>query len=144
LVGPSGTGKILYRDLTSFTDNGTAYKWNFVIGSLVLANTGQIAEVSMISTICPAVGSKPLVSVLLDEALPYYTGPFEALPYSTPDPPYLRESKSLYKQRFYMSQSQETACCMSMQIKFEWPAENAQNELIGMTIYGGYLQEEEE
>jgi hypothetical protein len=43
LVGPTGGGKILYRDLTTYTDNGTAFDAYFTVGSLILGKPGQLA-----------------------------------------------------------------------------------------------------
>ena len=60
LVGPTGTGEIVQRDLTVFTDNGTSYPAYAVIGSAVLTQPGQVATVAHITTDAVKVGT-PLV-----------------------------------------------------------------------------------
>ena len=94
LLGPLNTGPILQRDLNVFTDNGTAYAANAVLGSMVLAQPGQVATVSFITTDAVRIGTPIVLGVIMDEALPYYTGAFDILKHSVNDPPTLKESKS--------------------------------------------------
>jgi hypothetical protein len=142
LVGPTSSGPILARTLTSFQDNTTNYTWFATIGSLVLANPGQIAEIPFITTDSNAVGTPLSLSVILDEAVPTYTGVFESLSEYVEDPPTLPPSTSMFAQRFYLSQSQEPAVCRSMQIRYDFPAENAKNEVWAMSIYGAVRSEQ--
>lgn len=137
LVGPTGSGQILQRDWTVSTDNGTAFTANGTIGSLVLAQPGQLAELSFVTTDASAIGSRPTMSVLIDEI----TGTFEALPNNVPDPTQKNASTSLYMDRWYFSQTQQPAICRHMQIQFAWPAEAEANELLTLTLYGGFSQE---
>lgn len=137
LVGPVTSGPILKRDLTVWTDNGTPYTAFGTIGSIVLAQPGQIAECVFITTDSMARGTRPTLSVLLDEV----SGDFEDLPVYTADPTQLEPSSSLYAQRFYFSQTQEPALCRHLQMKFSWPAEDANNELLTLTLYGGFASE---
>lgn len=137
LVGSLGTGQILYRDLSTNADNGTAYPAYFTVGSLVLAHPGQIAELSFLTTDSIATG-KPLVpSVLIDEI----SGVFENMPRGVPDPPQLEPSKSLYSTRYYFAQTGRPALCRHMQLKFEWAVEDTPNELLACSLFGGFLQE---
>lgn len=138
LIGPTSSGPILARDLTSWTDNGSSYAANFTIGSIVLAQPGQVAELAFVTTDATATGSKPVVSVLIDEI----AGTFDNLPRFTTDPPQLVSPSSIYAQRFYFSQSQAPAICRHLQLQIAWPAENAGNELLSMTIFGAYMQED--
>jgi hypothetical protein len=138
LIGPTASGPILQRDLTTYTDNGTAYAAAFTIGSIVLAQPGQVAELAFLTTDSSAIGSRPLVSVLMDEI----SGPFENLPRFTQDPPQLYAPESLYSQRFYFSQSQQPAMCRHLQMQFSWPVEDFGNELLSLTLFGGYQQED--
>src|SRR5262249_21333453 len=85
LLGPVSSGNILMRDLSTNQDNGASYTANFRIGSIVLAQPGQIAELAFITTEAQAKGSQPLVSVLLDEV----SGAAQNLPRFTTDPPQL-------------------------------------------------------
>jgi hypothetical protein len=55
------------------------------------------------------------------------------------DPPNLPESKSFYRQRFYLAEdTDQTAYCSDMQILVQWPAEAAQSELQTFTVFGAY------
>jgi hypothetical protein len=143
LVGPTGTGSLLQRDLSVFTDNGTAYESNATIGSAVLAQPGQIAIVDHITTDAVRVGTPLQLGLLVDEALPYYTGPIDILKNWVPDPPNLPESTSLYSQRFYLSELADEAAAMrhcQIQVIFS-PNDTVQNELFTLTIFGAYNQE---
>lgn len=138
LLGPTGAGNILNRDLTTQQDNGSSYNASFTIGSIVLAQPGQIAELSFVTTDAMAVGTQPRIAVLLDEI----SGQFQNLPRFTNDPPQLVPPSSLYSQRFYFSQSQQPAMCRHLQLQVNWPPENAANELLSMTMFGAYQQED--
>lgn len=137
LLGAVGNGPILNRDYTTWEDNGVPYTAFGTIGSIVLAQPGQIAELAFITTDSIATGTPPLISVLLDEI----SGTFEPMPLYGPDPPILAPSVSLYANRAYFSQTQDPALCRHLQIKFSYPAENFQNELLSLTIYGGFSTE---
>jgi hypothetical protein len=134
---------ILQRDLTVFSDNGTAYESNAVIGSIVLAYPGQLAEVVFLTYDSPklAGANLPLLGVILDEALPYYTGDFTTLNNIVNDPPLLPESASLTSKRAYMSQSQLPAWCRSMQVKVDFGADAYPEEILSLTVFGGHQQE---
>lgn len=141
LLGPVAAGPILNRDLTSFTDNGVAYPASAVVGSAVLAQPGQVATVGFITTESVRTGIPVVLGVLMDEAVPYFTGPFDILKHFVNDPPDLKVSKSLLPQRFYMSDSQEEAVCRHMQVKIDFGVDTVQNEMLTLTIFGGFLQE---
>lgn len=141
LLGPTGTGPLLNRDLNFFTDNGVQYSSYAVVGSAVLAQPGQVATVGFITTECVRRGTPVVIGLLMDEALPYYTGPFDILKNSVNDPPTLKPSKSLNAQRFYLSDDEEPAVCRHMQIKVDFGYQSVQNELLTLTIFGGFMQE---
>jgi hypothetical protein len=137
------------RNILATTDNGTTgsngsvYPAYAVFGSYVLAQPGQVAQVAFVTTKSVAVGSPLVLGLLIDEALPYYTGSFEILKNWVNDPPCLKPSKSFYTQRFYLSDMPDTAAaCTDIQILVQWPPENALNELQVFTIFGAYLQEQ--
>lgn len=149
LIGPSGTDHILDRDLDSTTDggttgaNGATYPAYAVFGSYILAQPGQIAKVAFITTTSVKVGSPLVLGLLIDEALPYYTGSFDILKNWEIDPPNLPQSKSFWKQRFYLSENHdESAYCSDMQVMVQWPAEAAANELQAFTLWGAYEVEQ--
>jgi hypothetical protein len=145
----TSTSNILFRDIDATTDNGssgsngTPYVAYGVIGSIVLAQSGQIAKVAFITTDSVNVGSPLIISVITDEALPYFKGSFDTLKTWVTDPPNLPVSKSILSQRFYLAENRkDTAYCKHMQIMFQWPAEAAQNELQTLTIFGAYEVEQ--
>lgn len=138
LLGPSSPGPILYRDTTSYTDNGALYTATFTVGSLVLAQSGQCAEVGHITSEALVVGSRPDISVLIDEI----SGTFENLPARIPDPPFLPDSKSIYSDRWYFSYLQAPGWAHHLQLEFTWPAENFGNELLTYSLWGCIHQEE--
>ncbi len=142
LLGPVTSGPILNRSLTSFQDNTSNFTWFAVVGSRVLATPGQMAEVVFITVDSVGIGTRPSISVILDEAVPLYTGPFEQLNYWTFDPPQGRESASMYQQRFYLSETGQPAICRSLQWRVDFPAENIQNELMSASIYGALIIEQ--
>jgi len=79
------------------------------------------------------------IGLLIDEALPYFTGSFDMIKKWVNDPPGLKPSKSLFSQRFYLSEDEdEAAYCRHMQLMVSWPAENTQSELVGFTVFGCY------
>jgi hypothetical protein len=144
LIGPTSTGPILNRSLTNWQDNGTSYTAWAVVGSAVLAQPGQVAVVSFITTESVKTGTPLSLSVIFDDALPYYTGPWPTLKASENDPPTLKPSSSFFAQRFYISDLpgiESEAVCRHMQIRVNWAGENAANELQTMTVFGAFFQE---
>jgi len=106
-----------------------------------MANPGQLAEVMFFTIDSVATGTRPSLSVVFDEAVPMYTGPFSPLNEWTPDPPTVTESTSIYSQRFYASQTGKPAVCRHMQYRIDAPSENFQTEILSATIYGRLLVE---
>lgn len=138
LLGSPSSAPILKRDLTTWGDNGSTYSASATIGSIVLAEPGQMAQVSFIAADSIAVSgsTRAAVAVVFDEAVPYYTGTFTPLNKVVNDPPRLAASASLFSHRYYTNQSQLPTWCRHMQMQISWPAENFQNELLSLTIYG--------
>jgi len=143
LLGPRTIGQVLQRDLSVFSDFGTPYTAYATIGSIVLTQPGQVAEVAFITTDAVKIGSPLTLGILVDEALPYYTGPIDILKNSVNDPPNFKVSQSLYSQRFYLSNLEdETASMRHMQIQIIFsPFDVVANELLTMTVFGSYSQE---
>jgi hypothetical protein len=141
LLGPKTSGKILQRDWTVFTDNGVEYSAYGVVGSLVLAQPGQEADVESIITDSQAVGNPLSLAVQLDEIAPLSSGYFEPLYLYVPDPTQLSPSKSVYAQRFYLSETQMPAVCRHLQIQVNWGEDVVKNELLSLSIFGSYNQE---
>jgi hypothetical protein len=141
LIGPQTSGPILKRDSSVYTDNGTPYFANLTLGSIVLAQPGQLAEVVFLTTDSTAAGITPAISVQLDEIYPYSAGHFEVLSNFVADPTELSPSVSIRGQRFYLSQTQQPALCRHMQIYIDWSNDTALNELLSLSLFGGYSVE---
>lgn len=138
LIGPKTSGPILKRDDSVFTDNGSPYDAYFILGSVVLAEPGQLAELVFITTDSVAVGTRPLLAIQLDEIAPYSQGLFEPLNSYVADPTQLSPSVSMYSQRFYISQTQQPALGRTVQIRLDWGTDQVQNELLSLSLFGGY------
>jgi hypothetical protein len=68
-------------------------------------------------------------------------GFFEPLTLFVQDPTQLEPSITTYAQRFYLSQTQLPAVCRHMQIAVEWGLDTVQNELLSLTVFGGFESE---
>ncbi len=133
LMSQPGSGVVLMRDLGTFTDNGAVYPASLTVGSLVLAEPGQLAELESITIESQAVGTEPVIAVLLDEI----SGTFTTLGQSVSDPPQLPASQSVYAQRFYLSQASIPSLCRHLQVQVSWAEEAQQNTLLSLSIFGG-------
>jgi hypothetical protein len=141
-MGPQTYGPILTRNYNVYSDNGSAYPSYAVLGSLVLAQPGQLAHVPFITTDSVAIGTAPTLAVQIDEIAPLSAGYFETLSAYVPDPTQLTAPLSVYAQRFYLSQTQKPAVCRHMQIQINWGStDTVRNELLSLTVFGGWEQE---
>ena len=145
LLGNTANNRIYNRSISATTDggstgsNGSTYSAYGVIGSIVLAQPGQVAAISFMTTDSVNVGTPLTLGVITDEALPYYTGAFDTLKHWVNDPPNLPASKSILGQRFYMSDDENVVSyCRHLQVLFQWQPESAPNELQTLTIFGKY------
>lgn len=140
LVGAaSGTGPILKRSLTTFTDNGSAYTWFATIGSIVLTLPGELAAIESITTeMIASESTQCAVAVLIDEI----SGSFETLSISTNDPPQLAASSSVLSNRFFLSPGTVPPLGRHIQIKLSGGAVATQDEILALTIRGEILAEQ--
>jgi hypothetical protein len=150
LIGPgSGGGKILVRNTNSFSDNGTAYPANFKMGSITLAQPGQLAEVGFITCDFNLTGTSPLLGVIFNEI----NGTFEDLPNVIGDPPALYGAKgnstTLFANRYYTEQtvvSNSTIpvapLCRHFQIQIDYGStDTSANELLALCVFGAHYVE---
>ena len=142
LLGPQSSGPILMRSASVYSDNGSPYNAYSVLGSLVLAQPGQLAYVKSITTDSQLVGSPITLQVQLDEIAPLSAGYFEDLTISVPDPTQLSPSNSVQAQRFYLSQTQDPAVCRHLQVLISFGnTDTVKNELLSLSIFGSFEQE---
>jgi hypothetical protein len=143
----SGTtaGPIMQRDSAVRTDNGATYPALTRVGSIVLAQPGQLAALSFITLESVRVGTRARLALLLGEISSVQNPPdsskFEELKRTRQDPTNLPPSESLFSDRYHFAQSQQTAWCRHFQMEISWAAEDAQNELLTFTIFGQTWQE---
>jgi hypothetical protein len=138
LVGPGVTpGPILKRDATVNRDNGVAFAAFATIGSITLAEPGELAELLFITLDSMKVGKRPTLGLLLGEI----SGTFSKAYRSRQDPPALPPSSTIYNDRYYMAQNQQPTYCRHFQLKISWVAEDAHNELLAYTIFGAIHHE---
>lgn len=142
LLGPQTSGPILMRSSSVYSDNGSPYNAYAVLGSLVLAQPGQLAYVKSITTDSQLVGSPITLKVQLDEIAPLSAGYFEDLLLSVPDPTQLSPSNSVLAQRFYLSQTQDPSVCRHLQVLISFGStDTVKNEMLSLSIFGSYNQE---
>jgi hypothetical protein len=141
LLGPQTSGPILMRSASVYSDNGTPYNAYAVLGSLVLAQPGQLAYVKSITTDSQFVGTPLTLKVQLDEIAPLSAGYFEDLLASVPDPTQVSPSNSVYGQRFYLSQTQDPAVCRHLQVLISFGTDTVKNELLSLALFGSFEQE---
>jgi hypothetical protein len=132
-----GLGGILYRDLTEFEDQGSAYPCSAVIGSLIVSPPGATALVEYLTMQSMAQGSPATISLLPNEiATISGAGPWVALKYPVNDPPKLLPPTTMVQQRYYLKNSsspipQELCHIMVM---IQYPAENFKAEVLTLGV----------
>ena len=148
LVGSTtNTQPLLKRDLTSHTDNGTPFTAYFIVGGIPLCHDSEIAELGFLNFTGPRNGSAPTVSYLLNEI----SGTFQQFASYVNDPPLLYGKtvtpSTVYRNRYYFKQTMSTGSapppvyCTDIQIRVDFPAEDAANEIARFTIHGGLYQD---
>lgn len=144
-------GRILYRNLATAQDNGSNFSGNYVIGSIVFAHPGQLAEMGFL-TMQFAKQGNPSVAYILNEILGGPGGaPWQNFTSSIPDPPLIYgntgTSATYLPQRYEFKQSVNVTgeqpnqvpgalLAQHMQIQVTYPAENAFHELYSFCIDG--------
>ena len=143
----AGSGPILMRDTSVFTDNGKTYgegNCYGVLGNVVLCQTGEVAEVAHIELDSILTGDRPQVGMLYDEIAESATISFDMLDYTSVDPPTLSASETLYSDRYVTSQDGECPKCTHCQILISWPDQAVGDELLSHAIYGAKYGERKE
>ncbi len=135
---PSGNQIILYRDETGtiYTDNLMPYTCYFTMGSMNVANPGQIAGLTFTNLRAKRVGSSPTCSFLLNEI----SGVFTTFPSSQAYPWQIYgatgQPTSLYSNAYYFRSTGIPALAEHLQVQVSFPAENYPNEVLSLTLFG--------
>lgn len=135
------SGTILKRDLTTAQDNGTNFSGNYVIGSIVAAHPGQLAELGFVTFEFAKPGN-PTAGYLLNEI----SGNFKTFSSFVFDPPLIYGTtgtpSSYSPNRYYFQQSLSDGSSpppllvRHLQLQVNYPAENAFHELFSFCIDG--------
>jgi hypothetical protein len=141
-----GTGTTLaQRDLNTFTDLGTTYAPNVVVGTIQEADPGTLAKMENVFLELTNAGSVPTVSVLANDegvtltnkAGSQVTGSFITLANPVNDPPTYGQTPVNYRSlRYQWLTSKAPESVKYVQILIQWPAEAAQNEVLGLGLSG--------
>jgi hypothetical protein len=128
----AGSGYILYRDITNWTDDGSTYSAWMNIGTLILGALGATVPIDAILLDRIAAGTDPTVGVLLNEI----SGTFTTLPNPVADPPLLPPSTTIVSKRHYLKAAATPLAqqVRHLQISITFANENAQSELLGFAL----------
>ena len=130
MAGPVGPGNIIVRDLTTFTDEGATYDAYFMMGSIKLAEPGQMALLKFLELDFSGVQLQPQIGYLLNEISGTFTEfvngenivPGVRVPVF--DPPALYGEtlipESYSPNRYYFSSNADLAKCRHMQVKVDF------------------------
>jgi hypothetical protein len=140
LIYQSG-GVILKRDLTTAQDSGSNFSGNYTIGSIILAQPGQLAELGFVTFEFANQGS-PTAGFLLDEISGSFHQ-FTSFRYDPPDRYGNTGTPTSYSpQRFEFKQTVDTnqlppfLGVRHLQLKVSYPSENFFHELYSFCIDG--------
>lgn len=131
LIGQS-TGAILYRDLGVYTDNGTAYSANLVLGSIVLAPPGSMGWIEAVVVESEAGVTAPTVSLLLDEI----SGTFVPMGAAVPDPPNRPASTSIQALRYYLAAATTPQTCRTLMLKLDLGTQANASSVYSISVVG--------
>jgi hypothetical protein len=144
LVGsPSSNGKILQRDFSTYTDDGTPYTCFFTMGSINLVNPGQIAGLTFINVRAKKVGTAPTVGFLLNEINGTFTNFTTSHPYPWEIYGAAGAPTSLYSNAYYFRETAVPAYAEHLLVQVAFPAENFANEVLTLTVWGVIGEPEE-
>lgn len=134
-----GEGFMLYRDVTQYSDDGSAYAASVTFGSLVVAPSHSVAKIGSVTLqIVNVSGAYPAVSVLLNEILDNGIAPatFIALPNPVPDPPLIPLGLTLWSKRhdFKAAASPVPQYVQHLQLKIDFIAQQTADEIYSFGI----------
>jgi hypothetical protein len=150
LAGGTAPGdNILVRSLTTFTDDGVQYDAFFTMGSIKLAEPGQIALLKFLEFDFSGVSLLPTISYLLNEISGTFTSFVNGTDVtgSVPvfDPPSLYGDTivptSYSPNRYYFASNASLAKCRHMQVKVDFGNTSNGDEMYSMTIFGRHVVE---
>jgi hypothetical protein len=132
-------GPILFRDSTvnaDWSQGYQAYPSYDVKGSIVLCDSGEVAEIAHIALKSTAVGARPVAGLLLGELAPSTEVPWDWLEVTSNDPPDLQASQTMYSDRYVALQNGVTPKCDNFQLAIDYGTQNVPDELLKFSVYG--------
>jgi hypothetical protein len=126
---------IYQRVLNDWSDNGTAYAAFATIGTMMVAEPGQVKDFIAVCAQTKAKGSIPSIWVLNNEIDPAVV-PFTRLGNPVNDSPLLSPSLTLISKRWYLKSALTPLPTIvnTVQVKVQFAAENAANEVLGVYL----------
>lgn len=155
LIAPASSGTIRMRDTSVNADwddvNGVYQgyaSWD-VKGSIGLCETGEVAEIAHISLKSVAVGSRPIVSLLIDEIAAGVTVEGRSSAWDTlslddghhEDPPNLEPSITMFSDRYKASSTAKTPKCENFLLKIDYGTQQVADELLKFSVFGAVYKE---
>jgi len=133
LKGSTAAGQIIeQRDLTTFSDNGSNYGFNVVFGNIPIADPSQLANIENLVGRFTNVGNLPAVSILPNDI----SGAFVTIPRSVNEPPEASNPPTgHFAFRWYLNDAPIWTQMSSLQIKFAWPADPFQEEMLSWGLF---------
>ena len=144
LIGPpTSGGPILMRDVaqTTWTDNGTAFPAWDAKGVIPLCSTGSVSEVAWIASKSAALGSRPVVSVLMGEIAVTANTPWTVLQATSQDPADQPASQTVFSDRYTAQQGAGVLKSDAILLKFDYGSQAVADELLEFAIYGAKEEE---
>ena len=133
LKGSTTAGQIIeQRDLTTFSDNGSNYGFNVVFGNIPISDPSQLANIENLVGRFTNVGNLPAVSILPNDI----SGAFVTIPRSVNEPPEASNPPTgHFAFRWYLNDAPVWTQMSSLQIKFAWPADPFQEEMLSWGLF---------
>jgi len=135
----TGSGFILGRDLTLYTDDSAAYHAFATVGSLVVAPPRQVANITSVLVQARVVGNYPTLYVMLNEItdISVFPATFTVLPNPVVDPPQLvgfQNTIFMKRHDFKAASVPMPQHVQHMQIKIDFGSDTVGNELMGLGL----------
>lgn len=134
----AGSGYVLERDTSTWSDDGTSFAASAIIGSITVAPPRSTFSMASITLQVASVGTYPTVSVMLNEIQDLGSGAaqFTALPNPVPEPAQLPLASSMWTKRHDLKAAQTVLPQMvqHFQAKVVFASEAQANEIYGLGV----------
>lgn len=118
-----------------------AYPSYDVKGCIQLCLSGEVGEVAHVHVVSMPQGARPKVGLLFGEILPSVAAPFSWYDPTSPEPPNLAASQSVYSDRYSMLSKGVTPKCLFFQLGMDYGSQNFPDETLMFSVYGAKYAE---